>query len=511
MLERAIGWIKDNTIPGKGIVITSKREVCYPEVTGYYIPTLLSLGEDKLAHQYARWLVSVQQADGSFGLDGKGYAFDTGQVVRGFVALVEQMPELESPLRRACNWLIEIADAQTGRLQVPSAGGVWKLGSRGEVNEGINLYVLKPLRQAGELLNEPGYIQFVDKSLNYYLENVTLTDFSAANALTHFYAYIQEALVELGCGDVACAGMASAGRYQDSDGAVPAYSDVTWVCSTGQAQLAQVWYRLGENERADAAMRFLEVLQNPSGGFFGSYGRQADYFPDEEISWAVKYAIEAAQLQIASHFNQTVNIYQNEISESDPRVEGVLNYLGDLNGKRVLDAGCGKGRYAAVIKQRYPQADVTALDISEEMLRYVPDGINKVQGGILDMPFGDGQFDAVICIEALEHVVNIENGVKELSRVLAGGGKLMIIDKNKEKLGQLKMPSWEKWFGREELLDMMLSNGLRAQAQFIGHDKVTEPDGLFIAWIGQKEYTISTRDVCSDLKRNNILAGTNEK
>lgn len=45
--------------------------------------------------------------------------FDTGQVVRGWVALLEQMPELEGGLRRACNWLIDTADAQTGRLLVP--------------------------------------------------------------------------------------------------------------------------------------------------------------------------------------------------------------------------------------------------------------------------------------------------------------------------------------------------------------------------------------------------------
>lgn len=75
MIEKAIQWIRDNTIPREGIVITSKREVCYPEVTGYYIPTLLSLGEDKLAHQEARWLVSAQFTNGSFGLDDKGYAF----------------------------------------------------------------------------------------------------------------------------------------------------------------------------------------------------------------------------------------------------------------------------------------------------------------------------------------------------------------------------------------------------------------------------------------------------
>jgi len=486
MLEKAVQWIKNNSVPGQGVVISSRQRVSYPEVTGYFIPALLSVGQRELAYQYARWLLSVQRQDGSYGLNGHSYAFDTGQVVRGWVALLEQMPELEQPLRRACDWLTETADSQTGRLKPPAPGTAWSLGRRGEVSEGIHLYVLPPLRRAGVLLNEPRYGKFVDKSLTYYRKNVNLTDFSQPNMLTHFYGYIQEALLELGCEDEARRGMASVGGFQQPTGAVPGYSEVNWVCSAGLAQLAQVWYRLGETSRADAALKFLEMVQNPSGGFFGSYGVGADYFPAEEISWACKYAIEAARQQIAGHFDRTVDIYRANIAETDGRVQAVLRHLGDLNGKRVLDAGCGKGRFSAIIKRRYPQADVTALDISARMLRHVPSGIRTVQGGILDMPFADGRFDAVICIEALEHVVRIAEGVRELTRVLAPGGKLIIIDKNKDKLGALEMPSWEKWFGREELLGMMQANGLEAGAEFIGYDNTTQPDGLFICWSGQK-------------------------
>lgn len=488
MLEKAIQWIKNNSVPGEGIIITSRQRKVYPEVTGYFIPTLLSIGEHDLARQYAQWLISAQRADGSFGGGGdeRSYAFDTGQVVRGWVALYTQMPELEQPLRRACDWLIQTADPLTGRLVTPPPGRAWSLGPRGEVNEGIHLYVLPPLRQAGELLNEPRYTKFVEKSLGYYLKNVKLTDFTQPNALTHFYAYIQEALLDLDCWGEARVGMASMARFQQPTGAVPGYSDVNWVCSTGLAQLAQVWYRLGELDRADAGLRFLGLLQNPSGGFFGSYGVEASYFPAEEISWAAKYTVEAMQRQISSHFDQTVNLYKPSIADTDGRVQALFRHLGNLNGQRVLDAGCGKGRYASLIKQRYPLADVTGLDISAEMLRHVPSGIRTIQHGILDMPFGDGEFDAVICVEALEHVVQIEVGIKELSRVLKPGGKLVIIDKNKDKLGALDMPNWEKWFGREELSSLLQANGLKTNTEFVGYDQVVHPDGLFICWIGAK-------------------------
>ena len=54
--NRAIEWIRNNTVDEKGIAVTSKEKVIYPEVTGYYIPSLLQWGEKELACNYARFL-----------------------------------------------------------------------------------------------------------------------------------------------------------------------------------------------------------------------------------------------------------------------------------------------------------------------------------------------------------------------------------------------------------------------------------------------------------------------
>jgi len=484
MIDKALQWIQRNTLKEQGIIVHSRQRVCYPEVTGYFIPTLLATGLGDLARQYARWLISVQKADGSFGGAGceASFAFDTGQVIRGWVELAPEMPELEQPLLRACDWLVKTADQATGRLVVPAPNGAWSLGQRGEVSEAIHLYVLRPLERAGEVLGEKHFGAFARKSLSYYLKQVPLTDFCAPAALTHFFAYVQEALVELGCEDVAKAGMDEVARLQQYNGAVPAYHNVPWICSTGLAQLAQVWYRLGECERADRAMQFLALLQNPSGGFYGSYGPAANYFPSAEISWAVKYSIEAAQRQIAAHFNSTVAQYGAEVHESDGRAQALLSCFGDLNGKRVLDAGCGKGRYSALLQRKFPRANITALDISSEMLAHVPAGIQRVQGGLLRLPFADEAFDAVFCVEALEHAVNIAGGVAELTRVLAMEGRLAIIDKNAEKLGALQISPWEKWFGAEALASLLREKGLQVQVESITYDNIQNPDGLFLCW-----------------------------
>ena len=76
-----------------------------------------------------------------------------------------------------------------------------------------------------------------------------------------------------------------------------------WVCSTGIAQYAIIWYRLGDKHRGDLAIRYLEKIQNDSGGFFGSYGEGARYISGAEISWAVKYFLDAYMFKLRGWHN----------------------------------------------------------------------------------------------------------------------------------------------------------------------------------------------------------------
>ena len=131
--------------------------------------------------------------------------------------------------------------------------------------------------------------------LAYYKKQEGLVPF---NRLSHFHAYAMEALCEMGELELAAQGMADVEKCQRRDGSVPAYPDVNWICSTGIAQYAIVWYTLGKKERADRAISYLEKIQNPSGGFFGSYGKGAKYISGGEISWAVKYFLDAYLLKL---------------------------------------------------------------------------------------------------------------------------------------------------------------------------------------------------------------------
>ena len=107
------------------------------------------------------------------------------------------------------------------------------------------------------------------------------------------------------------------------------------------------------------------------------------------------------------------------------------------HGDRVLDAGCGPGRFTATVAKL--GAAVTALDLSERQLEIAEEKIREaglleavdafVPADITDLSlFPDGQFDAVICYGgALSYVSERRHrAASELVRVVRPGGILLI-------------------------------------------------------------------------------------
>jgi len=152
--------------------------------------------------------------------------------------------------------------------------------------------------------------------------------------------------------------------------------------------------------------------------------------------------------RIQAAFDESSRDEEHFPSTIDPRiyhVKLIREHLGDLHGKRVLDVGCGKGRFARIFHEREPEADLWGLDISPEMLRFVPQGIQTRAGSMTELPFEDGFFDGAYATESLEHAVEIDRAVSEICRVVKPGGRIAIIDKNAEHWGRFETPEWERW------------------------------------------------------------------
>ncbi len=99
---------------------------------------------------------------------------------------------------------------------------------------------------------------------------------------------------------------------------------------------------------------------------------------------------------------------------------------------RMLDVGCGTGtasRAAAAAG-----AIVTGIDLSPEMIRRAADLANctpNVTFEVADaerLPFADRAFTAVLCSNSFHHYPDPMQAVREMARVLATGGRLVIGD-----------------------------------------------------------------------------------
>ncbi|MBM3736123.1 MAG: methyltransferase domain-containing protein [Acidobacteria bacterium] len=193
--------------------------------------------------------------------------------------------------------------------------------------------------------------------------------------------------------------------------------------------------------------------------------------------------------RIRASFDESSADEEHFPSTIDPRiyhVQLILRTLGDLNGKRVLDAGCGKGRFARVLREQYPDCAVAAMDLSEAMLGFAPRDLWRVSGTLTSLPFATGAFDGVYATESLEHAVDVPAAVAELCRVLRPGGRVIIMDKNAEQWGRFKTPEWERWFERKELEKMLGRHCREVSSQFVSYWEDVAPDGLFLAWTAVK-------------------------
>ena len=321
--DRAMKWIHNNHMGGKGIILASNMRQLYPEVTGYYIPTLIQWGERDLAKSFAQYLASTQKNDGSwYDADDKApYVFDTAQILKGLIAAREMIPDVDAQIKRGCDWLLTNMQAD-GRLVTPSKDA-WG-SDESYCSELIHIYCLSPLVDAAALFERDDYRDAAHKILAYYKKNYQskIENFSL---LSHFYAYVMEGLYDLGETDLCRESMMRLEKYRNAKGGIPGLNDVPWVCSTGLFQLALVWYKLGDLEKGNSLFYYGQALQNRSGGWYGSYpapewqsvfyrGRKKPYyFPKSEISWAVKYYLDA--LAYKEKLEKEVNAKQKRMCQ----------------------------------------------------------------------------------------------------------------------------------------------------------------------------------------------------
>jgi hypothetical protein len=349
-IEATLQWIfKAQTTTGTGGVsdgyhIALKRwGPPYAETTGYLIPTLYKALEHAAPMQVqvpirnsiqrmSQWLISEQLESGAFP-SGTSEArprvpsvFNTGQILQGFEYLIRNGIPVQSAAARAAEWMISQQEES----------GAWSKGVSPLVEKGPHAYYIRAawaLGSYGLRVKNSAAQEAAFKNATYLMSQIesdgwfpSMGFFCNDAPLLHTIAYTLEGLLELSIvfdrpewRRAVQSAAAKIQSVQKPSGSLPGklkpgYTPaVSWTTSTGNAQMAVIWYRLFQSDSnplwltaANRAVAFncrLQEMQskddNRRGGICGCYPYGAGYAKYWHTNWTAKFHLDSLLLKKA--------------------------------------------------------------------------------------------------------------------------------------------------------------------------------------------------------------------
>jgi SAM-dependent methyltransferase len=172
---------------------------------------------------------------------------------------------------------------------------------------------------------------------------------------------------------------------------------------------------------------------------------------------------------------------------------------GRLDGLRVLDAGCGTGRFTAALERR--AARLAGVDLDPAMLTVAA---RRVRAPLLaadagEVPFRDGAFDVTIAVTVCEFTAGPAAVVAELARVTRPGGQVVIGALNRRspwglaRHRQLRRPPWQaaRFLTRRQLCALGARHGrvkLHSTLVMPGAVPGSRHAGRFLEAIGRRAF-----------------------
>jgi malonyl-CoA O-methyltransferase len=173
----------------------------------------------------------------------------------------------------------------------------------------------------------------------------------------------------------------------------------------------------------------------------------------------VKRAIRNSFERAAAHYDEAAFLQQEVARRLDDHLDGVK-----IEPQRILDAGCGTGFGASLLRARFPRADVIGLDLAQAMLRQA---LLRQRGGVWEqlrarlmpgtphfqalcgdleqLPLARASMDMVWSSLALQWVgggvAGLGASFKDMHRVLRPGGLLIFASFGPDTLKELRAAS----------------------------------------------------------------------
>lgn len=151
----------------------------------------------------------------------------------------------------------------------------------------------------------------------------------------------------------------------------------------------------------------------------------------------------------------------------DLRTKIVMELLGDLKGKKVLDVGCGDGKFTSALTSR--AVEVQGIDLSKRAILFAKNLVRKATFLVVDashLCFKNETFDIITCLDVMEHLPENERErtIREVYRVIKKKGILIFSVPSKN------MPLIKKHYIHFDKTDLVkfFSAHLADEIMFIG-------------------------------------------
>lgn len=157
---------------------------------------------------------------------------------------------------------------------------------------------------------------------------------------------------------------------------------------------------------------------------------------------------------VSQQFGATARAYlESAVHATGHDLERLAALLAARPRGRVLDIGCGGGH--ASLAAAPVAAEVHACDLSAEMLAVVAEAarhrglanIQVRQAAAEALPYGDGEFDAVVTRMSAHHWHDVPAALAEIRRVLKADGLFVLID-----IAGAEEPLFDTWLQAAELM-----------------------------------------------------------